>query len=71
MEPSQNNVMKPLQKYFRGIADHLASQSEITASVGNHKGDKGENREEALLDVLSKHLPGRLKAELGGCVIWS
>jgi hypothetical protein len=69
MEPSQDNLKKPLQKYFRGIADHLASQSEITASVGNHRGDRGENREEALLDVLSKHLPGRLKAELGGQII--
>jgi hypothetical protein len=64
-----NNSMTPLQSYFKGIADDLDNQSRMTASVGTHRGDRGTNREAALLEVLKKHLPERLKAELGGQII--
>ena len=61
-------LMNPLQEYFKSIADELDAKYR-QANVGNHKGDRGTNRESALLGVLNNHLPERLKAELGGQIL--
>lgn len=60
--------MTRIQIYFNGVADKIASSSEI-ASTANHRPDIGANREYIVKDFLDLHLPRRLFSSLGGQVI--
>lgn len=60
--------MARIQNYFNGVTDKIASAS-IIASTAHHRPDIGANREDIIRDFLSRHLPRRLTATLGGQII--
>lgn len=51
--------------YFNAVAGKLANTYELSSTVQNHS-DKGFQRELAVKEILSRHLPMRLEAKLGG-----
>lgn len=53
--------------YFRKIEAVLAAKSNAIHST--HKGDRGDSREDILLEVLNDHLPLIVRAHKGGAII--
>ena len=54
-------------RYFNAVSEKLAAEHAITSTIKNSS-DIGYSRESLVKDFLSKHLPGRLSAILGGHV---
>jgi len=57
-----------MKYYFNYLEELLSTQGKLS-SFSEHKPDIGTNREDALIDILNKHLPERLKAISGGSII--
>jgi len=54
-------------RYFNAVSEKLAAGHAISSTIKNAS-DIGYSRENLVKDFLSKHLPGRLSAVLGGHV---
>jgi hypothetical protein len=54
-------------KYFKALEQSLAASAAVPVSI--HKGDKGEDRERLLVNVLNDHLPKIATAHRGGAVL--
>jgi hypothetical protein len=57
-----------IKNYFNSLADLISADMKMAGTL-IHKGDIGSNREEKLLSVLNNHLPDRMHAIKGGCII--
>lgn len=58
--------LRPIAQYFKEIEKILKAQYTLSGTLNNS--DKGENREELLLNILNNHLPAICKAHRGGIV---
>lgn len=60
--------MERIKNYFNNISKKLAIESDL-AGGGIHRGDIGTNREVIFINFLNRHIPNRLKAQLGGEIL--
>lgn len=60
--------MNRVNAYLNSVADLLAAEAG-SASHSRHRTTIGHNREQFLVTFLNRHLPSRLRAQLGGTVV--